>query len=124
MIGRDHDASGSAGQLPVDARLALVCCRGAVLEVDRVYAEEHDIQVDLGKAGVGQRADELVGLRTGDPADDDDLDVSMHGELGSDIEALVTTVTTGWSPATARSDRCTGARATSVEVVPPLSPTI
>lgn len=75
----DHDGpTGLLHHHPVDSGLALVVRGHAGGRVDPGSAEEAEVGGEPAQRLAGDRPDQLIGLRTGDAAADDDLDVGAE----------------------------------------------
>ena len=102
---------------PISARLVsgldLVMGRQAGERRDAVDREEHHVQIQPLQAGLGERPDQLVGLRAGDAPVTTSFRFGRTASSEAMFSALVTIVS---------CRRSTSARATSVVVVPPVSP--
>ena len=84
------------------------------LHAHAVDPDDRDVEVDVAQRQLGQRADELVGLASCTAAAHHELDVRRTASSAAMLSALVTT----------RRPECDArARATSVVVEPPFSPT-
>src|SRR5690349_11092253 len=87
-VGHDHHLLRAGGHEVVDAGLAFVVGGRAVPRVERVDAEDGPVQGQLAQHQGGERADQLVGLATGDAAGHHDLDVLADGELVGDVHRV------------------------------------
>ena len=56
--------------------------------VDAVDAQEHHVDVEALERALGERPDQLVGLRAGDPAGDDEPDRLADHQLGGDVDRV------------------------------------
>src|SRR5215467_3869719 len=60
----------------------------AGLEGDAVGADEHDVEVQAGQAGLGDGAHQLIGLGPGYSAGDDELEVGAYRHLGRNVQGV------------------------------------
>ena len=84
----DHDhAPRPLDHPPVGVGLDLVVGRHAT-SGGAVDPNEQQVKVDRGQRRVGERADQLVGLRARHAARDDEADRGRHDELGGDVHRV------------------------------------
>src|SRR5215470_3672615 len=87
-VGDDDDRAGALDQRAVRVGLDLVVGGEAGFEGDAVRADKHDVEVQAGQAGLGDGADQLIGLGPGDAAGYDELEVGADGHLGGDVQGV------------------------------------
>src|SRR5689334_15253215 len=87
-VGDDDDRAGALDQGAVRVGFHLVVGGEAGLEGDAVGADEHDVEVQAGQAGLGDGAQQLIGLGHGYSAGDDELEVGAYRHFGGDVQGV------------------------------------
>jgi hypothetical protein len=98
---------------PFVLRFHFLVSRAAGPRVDAVDADERDVEVESGQARLGDGPRQLIGRASDDPPVTISLSLGRTASSDAMLSALVTIVSFSWSAS---------ARATSVAVVPPVSP--